>query len=37
MSADDEDTHRRRQIPWLGVATLAMTIARFLLDLWRTR
>ncbi len=37
MSADDEDTHRRRQIPWLGIATLAVTIARFLLDLWRTR
>jgi hypothetical protein len=35
--SQDEDTHRRRQIPWLGIATLTMTIARFLLDLWRAR
>ena len=35
--SQDEDTHRRRQIPWRGIATFAMTIAGFLLDLWRAR
>ncbi len=35
--SQDEDTHSRRQNPWLGIATLAMSIARFLLDLWHAR
>lgn len=33
--SDDKDTHHRRQIPWLGIATLIVSFARFLLDLWR--
>jgi hypothetical protein len=33
--SDDNESHRRRQIPWLSIASLTMTIARFLLDLYR--
>ncbi len=34
MSHDDEP-RRRRQVPWLGIATFIVTLARFLHDLWR--
>jgi hypothetical protein len=34
MSNDDE-TDRRRRVPWWGIATFVVTLARFLLDLWR--
>lgn len=37
MVDDDDNTTRRRQVPWLGIATLVVTVARFLHDLWRTR
>ena len=33
--SNDNESRRRRQVPWLGIASLAMTIARFLLDLYR--
>lgn len=34
MSSDDEP-RRCRQVPWLGIATLLVTLARFLHDVWR--
>lgn len=34
MSKDDE-TRPRKTVPWLQVATLFVTVARFALDLWR--
>ncbi|MEK6310481.1 MAG: hypothetical protein V4755_07210 [Curtobacterium sp.] len=33
--SDDNESRRRRQIPWLSIATLAVTMPRFLLDLTR--
>jgi hypothetical protein len=34
MSHDDEP-RRRRQVPWWGIATFVVTLARFLHDVWR--
>lgn len=34
MSKDTEPV-RRRQVPWLGIASLLVTLTRLLLDLWR--
>ncbi len=34
MSKDNE-SDRRRQVPWLGIASLLVTVARFLYDLER--
>lgn len=34
MSHDDE-RRPRRQVPWLGIASLLVTLARFLRDLSR--
>jgi hypothetical protein len=32
----DAERRPRRQVPWLGIASLLVTLARFLLDLRRT-
>ncbi|PYY50316.1 hypothetical protein DEI84_06675 [Curtobacterium sp. MCBD17_023] len=32
----DTERRPRRQVPWLGIASLLVTLARFLLDLRRT-
>ncbi len=34
MSKDTEPD-RRRQVPWLGIASLFVTLVRLLHDLWR--
>lgn len=34
MSKDNE-SDRRRQVPWFGIASLLVTVARFLYDLGR--
>jgi hypothetical protein len=34
MSNDTDDRSRRR-VPWLGIASLLVTVARFLVELWR--
>lgn len=34
MSKDNE-SDRRRQVPWLGIASSLVTVARFLYDLGR--
>ncbi len=34
MSKDTEPD-RRRQVPWLGIASLLVTVVRLLHDLWR--
>jgi hypothetical protein len=33
--SEDNEPHRRWQVPWPNIATLAVTIARLLLDLIR--
>ena len=35
LISEDKDTHRGRQVPWIGIATLVVRLARFLLNLWR--
>jgi hypothetical protein len=33
--SNDNESERRRRVPWLGIAGLLVTVARLLLDLWR--
>jgi hypothetical protein len=33
--SEDSESKPRRQVPWLGIASLLVTVARLLLDLWR--
>lgn len=33
--SEDNESKPRRQVPWLGIASLLVTVARLLLDLWR--
>lgn len=33
--SNDIEPRRGRRVPWLGIASLLVTVARFLLELWR--
>lgn len=33
--SDDSESKPRRQVPWLGIASLLVTVVRLLHDLWR--
>lgn len=33
--SNDTEPRRGRSVPWLGIASLLVTVARLLLDLWR--
>jgi len=33
--SEGNEPRRRREVPWLGIASLLVTLARFALDLWR--
>lgn len=35
MSDDTEGRPPRKTVPWLGIASLLVTVARLLIDLWR--
>jgi hypothetical protein len=35
MSEDNEHRSPRKSVPWLGIASLLVTVARLLLYLWR--
>lgn len=35
MSDDTGDRPSRNAVPWLGIGSLLVTVARLLLDLWR--
>jgi len=33
--SNDTEPRRGRPVPWLGIASLLVTVARFLVELWR--
>lgn len=33
--SDGNEAEPRRRVPWLGIASLLVTITRLLLDMWR--